>query len=140
MKTCTKCKITKESFPKRSASKDGLSSWCTSCFSEHSKNKYASDAEERARKKKNVDRLIEKTREYIFQYLKKNPCVVCGESDIVVLEFDHRNPDEKKYNVSEMMKFSVESLKNEIKKCDVLCANCHRRKTAAQFGTWRNGM
>lgn len=52
----------------------------------------------------------------------------------IVLEFDHRDRNEKAENISNLiLNASWERIETEIKKCDVLCANCHRRKTAAQF-------
>lgn len=139
MKICTKCKTAKDysSFPKRSKSKDGLAPWCTQCYTEHARNKYASSQEERERKKKNQAALVQKTREYIYEYLGTHPCVTCGESDPIVLEFDHRDIKEKESNVSELMKYSLSKIKKEVAKCDVMCANCHRRKTAKQFNTWK---
>lgn len=70
-------------------------------------------------------------------YLKDKSCVDCRISDPVVLDFDHRVLEEKKYNISQMMpshNWSV--IKEEIDKCDAVCANCHRKRTAKQFG-WR---
>ena len=64
-----------------------------------------------------------------MNYLKEHPCINCGESDPVVLDFDRLQ--DKKYNVSEMIgAFGLKSVIKEINKCQVLCANCHRRKTA----------
>jgi hypothetical protein len=73
-----------------------------------------------------------KARKVIVDHLLSNPCKTCGESDIVVLEFDHRDPVTKLYNISEMPRrnYSLNTIRSEIAKCDVLCANCHRRKTA----------
>lgn len=139
MKECSRCKTTKDysGFPRRTKAKDGRAPWCTQCFSEHSRQKYSSSAEERDRKRKNQNKILEKTRSYIYEYLAEHPCIICGESDPVVLEFDHRNPNEKDGNVSELIKFSLKKVQVEINKCDVMCANCHRRKTAEQFGTWK---
>lgn len=139
MKECSRCKTKKDfsGFPRRAKAKDGLSSWCTSCFSEHARNKYAESSHERNRKKKNQKNVVNKSRDLIYNYLLEHPCIVCGESDPIVLEFDHRDPSEKESNVSELLKFSANKVKQEIEKCDVMCANCHRRKTAEQFGTWK---
>jgi len=79
----------------------------------------------------------ERNRRYIWNHLKQNPCIDCGENDPVVLEFDHRNPAEKVCGISEaafIRKFSIQRLQEEIDKCDIRCANCHRRKTAQEFG------
>ena len=75
---------------------------------------------------------------YVFEYLKNHPCIDCGENDPVVLEFDHRK--DKTKNVSDLLRgsYSIERIKQEIEKCDVRCANCHRRKTAIQFGWYQH--
>lgn len=72
---------------------------------------------------------------FVFGYLATHPCVDCGESDPVVLEFDHRIPEEKVDAIAHMVStmVSIDTLEAEIKKCDVRCANCHRRRTAKQF-------
>lgn len=66
----------------------------------------------------------------VHQYLLSHPCVDCGESDPVVLEFDHVRGT-KNDNISKMIStpVSVRKLMGEIDKCDVRCANCHRRAT-----------
>lgn len=75
----------------------------------------------------------------VFEYLESHPCVHCGESDPVVLKFDHRGEGDKIDSVSNLIRnaswFKIEA---ELEKCDVLCANCHRRKSAAQFGYKRH--
>jgi len=72
--------------------------------------------------------------EYVQSYLASHPCIDCGENDPIVLEFDHRDPSQKKYNISERRRpvFSINTLKSEIEKCDIRCANCHRRRTHKQ--------
>jgi len=62
-----------------------------------------------------------------------HPCVGCGETDPVVLEFDHVR-GEKKWNVAMCYGRSMESLVEEIAKCEIRCANCHRRRTAEHRG------
>jgi hypothetical protein len=75
-------------------------------------------------------------REYIWNYLSKHVCIDCGESDPLVLEFDHIG--NKIMPVSEIAhNNSLVQVKNEILKCEVRCANCHRRKTAVQFGWFK---
>ncbi len=56
-------------------------------------------------------------------------CVDCGISNHIILDFDHIR--DKKYNVSRMIHdgFSWKSIKKEIEKCEVVCANCHRMRT-----------
>jgi hypothetical protein len=53
----------------------------------------------------------------------------CGESDIVCMDFHHRNPDEKDSTIGKMVNdgFGIEAILAEISKCDILCSNCHRK-------------
>jgi hypothetical protein len=79
---------------------------------------------------------IEVNNKLYLEHLRKG-CVSCGELDILVLEFDHI-ANNKTLGVSQLRKcYSLERLKAEIDKCVVLCANCHKRRTAKQFGSWR---
>ena len=61
------------------------------------------------------------------------------DGDIVVLEFDHRDPKTKERNVYMFIATgrSVTAMMHEIAKCDVRCANCHRRRTAEQRSSYR---
>ena len=74
----------------------------------------------------------------IFEYLQGHPCVDCGEADPLVLEFDHVR-GVKSGNISQMMAYCVSEarLLEEIAKCEVRCANCHRRVTAIRGGWYR---
>ena len=82
------------------------------------------------------DRRRLEQRKMVWDYLTHHPCVECGESDPIVLEFDHQVPADKHLAISNLVNRagSIKKLMAEIEKCHVLCANCHRRKTAKQFG------
>jgi hypothetical protein len=84
--------------------------------------------------------LLQKERQrQILQAIRKHKaeigCVDCGEKDPVVLEFDHLDPSTKIFEIGEAtrMGWGLERILAEAKKCDVVCANCHRRRTAKQF-------
>jgi len=84
-----------------------------------------------------IKRYREENRPKIREYLRAHPCVDCRETNIVVLDFDHRDPKAKAHNVVVLaMHKPWTRVLAEIAKCDVRCANCHRRRTARQFG-WR---
>lgn len=54
-------------------------------------------------------------------------CEICGESRSWVLDFHHKDPKNKDHGVADMViRYSKERVLNEVKKCMVLCANCHR--------------
>jgi hypothetical protein len=107
-KTCSCCKLTKSynEFPYKSQKKQ-----CKQCLN----NKQ----NERRRKRT----------QWLEEFKKSLKCQICQNDDFRVLEFDHLN--DKVFNVGDAACFglSVETIKNEIKKCQVLCANCHRIKT-----------
>lgn len=77
-------------------------------------------------------------REYVQKirdYLVSHPCVDCGEKDPLVLDFDHVR-GAKKDNISRMIRhiYAWSTIEAEIAKCEIRCANCHRRRTAVQQG------
>lgn len=79
------------------------------------------------------------SRQYIWDYLSTHPCVDCGEADPKVLEFDHVR-GEKRMEVTRMVTngVSIRVIQQEIDKCEVRCANCHRRRTSKEQGYWRS--
>jgi hypothetical protein len=78
---------------------------------------------------------IERTR-YLLEHFKTHPCSDCGEADPVVLEFDHVGP--KLFNIaSDLVDRSWPSILAEIEQCEVVCANCHRRRTVERRGGLR---
>jgi hypothetical protein len=59
--------------------------------------------------------------------LKGGKCEICGYSKcIAALDFHHKDSNEKDFNISSMMLKSFKRLDEEIGKCLLLCANCHR--------------
>jgi hypothetical protein len=69
-----------------------------------------------------------KNRAFLQEYLKTHHCVDCGEADLIVLEFDHVR-GVKKACVRQMARdCAMESLVREVRKCEVRCSNCHKRR------------
>lgn len=84
-----------------------------------------------------INRYRLENRALLREYLRAHPCVDCGETDIVVLDFDHRDPTDKTQSVTWIAaRKPWKRVLDEIAKCDVRCANCHRKRTAQQFA-WR---
>lgn len=134
MKKCTKCGVSKppSSFVKNKSKKNGLASHCLECHRVLCIDYYGRNSTKFA--ERNVKRRISAKR-FVWEFLKTHPCIDCGEADVVVLDFDHRSPDTKKKAVSLMVQEgnSLDLIKKEMNKCDIRCANCHRRRTAKQF-------
>lgn len=142
-KRCTMCRRNRDLkfFNKNSVRADGLQSDCRDCSNQKSRAYYYSDVDKhKAAVLANKQRRIKENQERIREYLITHPCVDCGESDLVVLEFDHVK-GEKIGGVCAMMQEACSwgKISAEIEKCEVRCANCHRRKTARKEGyhSWR---
>ena len=69
-------------------------------------------------------------RAYVSRVKGMSSCVDCGESNPIVLDFDHVHGD-KSHNISDMVNgsYGISSIKEEIRKCEIRCSNCHRKKT-----------
>jgi hypothetical protein len=87
-------------------------------------------AANRERAKAQVNKRKEALKAWFAEYKATLTCVVCGENHIACLDFHHRNPSEKDVAVSVAVGqrgWSRKRILAEIAKCDVLCANCHRK-------------
>jgi hypothetical protein len=127
-KKCTRCGRRKRlaRFYLNAKRRDGRQSQCRLCHKAwYQRNK--------KRHKARV-KIVNKARAvigtaFVADYLATHPCVDCGEADPVVLEFDHVR-GKKVLEISKMKRWVSRSrLEEEINKCDVRCANCHRRVT-----------
>jgi hypothetical protein len=113
---------------------------CRSCTREQVKRYYRKNRSYYIKKAIRRNKaVIEAQQRLVLAYLSDHPCVDCGESDIVCLEFD-RVRGEKAGNIAHMLgDRSWATIKAEIDKCEVRCVKCHRRKTARQRGWYRWG-
>ena len=66
-------------------------------------------------------------RDFITNYKADRGCSRCDEKHVACLQFHHRNPAEKDFSITDLLKYhrSMEILMKEIEKCEVICANCH---------------
>jgi recombinational DNA repair protein (RecF pathway) len=125
-KQCTNCGETKpiSEFPRRGS---GYQSHCKECSRAYIRKHYQSNKQYYLDKnKRKLERILVLVRE-----AKSKPCADCGQSyPYYVMDFDHR-PGEKK--VAEIARLvptkSIRRIVEEIAKCDVVCANCHRKRT-----------
>lgn len=126
MKICSKCKQEKEykEFNK-DLRRNKITSWCKQCVRSRSKQHYD---EKGILKKEKRKIYIQQRREWFNEFKKTLKCIKCEENHISCLEFHHRNPEEKDFEIAAFVSTaSKEKILNEIKKCDVLCSNCHRK-------------
>jgi hypothetical protein len=113
MKVCTKCTNEKcdDDFYIRVDTLN-LSAWCKKCIKTSNQTRKVSDW--RHRKK---IRAVE---------YKGGKCQRCGyDRCVYALQFHHRDPDTKEFSIASATKWTWAHLKEELDKCDLLCANCH---------------
>jgi hypothetical protein len=69
-------------------------------------------------------------------FAKSKPCHDCGiQYAPWIMQFDHRNPKEKSFTIASAVRAKIKRgiVEEEIKKCDVVCANCHAERTHRQW-------
>ena len=131
MKTCKRCGKIKDalSFSPDKRNKDGLQSQCKDCYKGDKSKHYHANKEVylEVQKKRKRDRKL-KAIEY-----KGNKCYDCGNSfHQSVYEFHHLDPSTKEANPASLKSASWEKFKEELDKCVMLCANCHRMRHWSQ--------
>lgn len=122
---CACCGQTKlgRDFYRNARRADGLSHWCKRCVGDARPIPTAEELVQRQRRDADRARAF---RELIEQS-KDTPCSRCGERfPVVCMDFHHRDPATKFKGVAVMSRCSLDRVRAEIAKCDVLCANCHR--------------
>ena len=137
---CGRCGTTKpeDDFAWRRLEKKQRDNYCRSCRAAYKREHYARNRQRyidnaAARRR----RMLDERMRFLIDYLRRNPCADCGETDIVVLEFDHRG--DKEFDIAQGIRSrNWDSVLAEIAKCDVVCANCHRRRTAKRASSLRS--
>lgn len=140
MKKCVKCKEFKalEDFSLAGSLKNGLpryKSRCKICIRDYDNQRYKDRPEEKTRRQRTHDNYCQTVKVKYYEFLHNNPCVDCGESDILFLECDHII-DGKIAGIGTLMSkhASWEKILDEIAKCVVRCVKCHREITATRGG------
>jgi len=128
-------------FHKRAKARDGLCPWCKDCKTKAARKNYV----------RNRDKIRQQIKErrkgistFLNTYKEEKGCADCELSfPFYVLDFDHRDPKIKsdwfrrkkktKGYVSSMKYFCLNhgynTMITELAKCDVVCSNCHRKRT-----------
>ncbi len=100
---------------------------CRDCQQGIRRESYSNHRETtRASNDERTRQVRESSREYVYNYLLERSCADCGETNLLVLTFDHVR-GEKRGNVADMVYSgrSVETITAEIAKCEIVCCNCH---------------
>jgi len=125
-KYCSKCQEVKEfsEFYKSKRTKDGLHGYCKVCDKKRRGEWYA----------KNKNLVLERQRlqrieqrEWFNDLKSKLKCEICEEQHPAIIDFHHRDPKEKKFSLGNHRSYTKKGILEEMRKCDILCANCHRK-------------
>lgn len=133
---CTGCALVLpvDAFSIRRRARSGRSSVCRRCKADQQRRWYERHrAEQLARVAARRTEQIERNRKLV-RAAKDRPCADCGQHyPWFVMDLDHVR-GEKRQNVSVLVAqgVSARTLVTEIAKCDVVCANCHRKRTLAR--------
>lgn len=139
MRRCGRCKEGKpvDEFAWRRRARGQRDNYCRPCRAAYHREHYLANKERYiAQAGQRNKALIEERTQYLVAFLREHPCVDCGEADPIVLEFDHLR--DKKFGIATGIRNrNWNDVLDEIAKCDVVCANCHRRRTAKRGGFLR---
>lgn len=135
---CWSCKTQFEVYPSRYNLCKHKRFFCTRECKDSTQTKTSDERREtkltcnrRSRDRKYVER-----RAWIDKLKMERGCLDCGfNKHSAALQFDHRNPEEKEFNIASGWAFGRERIQGEIDKCDVRCANCHAIRTAGQLSS-----
>ena len=136
MRRCGRCGIEKplDDFAWRRREKGQRHNYCRPCQAEYRREHYLANRPKYIAKAQRLSRevAVERTR-LLIEYFELHPCTDCGERDPVVLEFDHLR--DKAFSIgAKLTDMTWDAIVAEIEKCEVVCANCHRRRTAGRAG------
>lgn len=125
---CTKCGIEKEDeeFRWRNKAKGLRRRTCKECLKKIDKEYYKNNPERQEKVTLARERNRQKAKDFVKECKEKCSCEKCGETRSYVLDFHHKDPLKKSFEICSSENRSIDNIKKEIEKCGVLCANCHR--------------
>ena len=136
---CGDCGVRKPAheFSWRRRKRNQRDNLCRPCRAAYHQRHYATNRQryiDQARERKQALALSRTA--YLLAFFGDHPCGDCGETDAVVLEFDHVR--DKLFDIGSALPYrNWQSILDEMQKCEVVCANCHRRGTAHRRGSLR---
>lgn len=119
-------------FNKTKSKKDGLQPFCRQCQSIRHKIWFEKNKENRKLEIKNQKKRLKKLATETVNKIKNQPCVDCKQTfNPWQMDFDHIK-GKKLFNISEAAgngTIKIETILEEVSKCEVVCSNCHRQRT-----------
>ena len=132
MKKCNRCGEVKPVDEFNKKRKNGVQAYCKPCQNEYGREHYHKNREANAEKHRLSKTLrMNAIKADVRKLKEETPCMDCGMNyPYYVLDFDHVN-GKKTTHISEMIQNAGARWKifSEISKCQIVCANCHRKRT-----------
>ena len=127
-KRCSACGERKSfaAFGRNRSRKDGLAIYCRICQRAYNKRHYEANAARYIEKARQRNKKVSAQLRALVDQHRDRPCLDCGiRFPVCCMQFDH--VAKKRFNVGDMVSrlFSVNLVRAEIAKCEVVCANCH---------------
>lgn len=131
MKVCSRCHKEKddEDFFIRNKEKGIKHSHCIPCKRQIDREAYSEDRHDRRTKirKQSTERIL-KNRNFVHRVRRLCCCSKCGDKRFYVLDFHHLHDKVDGIGILAAKGVTLKKLKKELRKCIVLCANCHREE------------
>lgn len=129
LKVCTKCSSSKPTseFNKNKRRLDGFQSYCRACQKKIDAESYSKSSTRRRNVSEQGKLAKARGKKFVQRYKRIVGCKLCTENEPAALDLHHLDPSVKEGNPSEFYGHSRSTLKSELRKCVVLCANCHRK-------------
>lgn len=128
MKVCNVCNISKDEneFFFRNRKKNIRHNHCKSCKKDIDREYYKKSSIRREKIRRAAKEKSAWSRAFIKRVKKRSHCTKCGDNRWYVLDFHHIKG--KGINISMIAgnSVSIKKVKNEMRKCEILCSNCHR--------------
>jgi hypothetical protein len=133
-KRCATCKTEKmlSQFRKDSRRLNGVRSSCKECDRQYHKSVYAQRYSEKNNARNKQRFAIVK--EWIATYKSERGCIVCKEREVCCLDLHHLDPSAKEFTISGNQNRSFVLVQEEVRKCIVVCRNCHAKIHAGLIG------
>lgn len=121
MKTCPRCNEPNETYKNRAV--------CKVCIRKEYREKYRSSSYNKEVARRASAKSKQRAKQFVLDYKQTHCCKDCGESNPVVLQFHHYR-GEKYKDLAWMVQrgLGLNTIKKEISKCVLLCANCHIKR------------
>src|SRR5712692_1194263 len=131
-KRCARCHREKPLSDFRKKHRQVHQPYCRPCQAEYHREHYLKNA---AAYKASAKRRLERMKK-ILRVGKSRPCADCRvQYPYYVMDYDHKDRSKKLDSVTQLVWESEQTLRDEIAKCDVVCANCHRIRTYGRSDT-----